>query len=91
MLASMELVRGMARCPCCGYRLVWFGCATWCPCEPTPLGTRLFGEPHECTVTRRLHRHAFRRVYREEDWTGQHLGVVFVCSCGQERRLEPAA
>ena len=77
-------------CPCCGLVPVWFGRSTWCLCEPLPCGI-LVGVPHECTATRRLHRHAFRRIMAEEDMSGSPLGTVFVCGCGQERRLEAAA
>ena len=78
-------------CPCCGLVPVWFGCRTWCLCEPPPEGTALCGAPHECTALRRLHRHAFRRIVAEEDMCGTQLGPVFICGCGQERRLEAAA
>ena len=78
-------------CPCCGLVPVWFGCGTWCLCEPPPPGAILVGPPHECTAARRLHRHAFRRIMAEEDMCGTQFGTVFICSCGQERRLEAAA
>ncbi len=76
-------------CPCCGLVPVWFGQATWCLCEPVPERATAFGEPHECTADRRIHRHAFRRLLAEEDMAGTRLDTVFACACGQERRLEP--
>ncbi len=85
----MERMRSNLRCACCGMRPVWFGCVSWCACEPPPPGTRLCGEIHECSAERRLHRHSFTRVAVEEDWTGLRMGVVFACRCGQARRLDP--
>ncbi len=77
------------RCTCCGMVPVWFGCRTWCPCEPTPLRATVHGQPHECTGSRRLHVHHFERCLLEVDASAFWSEVVFRCNCAQERRLDP--
>ncbi len=75
------------RCICCGMTPVDFGDATWCLCEPLRAGMMCCGTPHECSASRRAHRHAFTRLIAELAQSGVQVATVFRCACGNERRL----
>ncbi len=78
-------------CRCCGMKPAWFGDATWCLCEPLPVGMTVFGLVHECTADRRIHAHRFTTLIAEETCDGRRVATVFHCHCGQEQRLELSA